>query len=218
MKKVSKKSVVLALAIVMLVGGAASGTLAWLTSESETVTNVFTTSDINVSLDETKDEFKMIPGWTIEKDPIVTVEAGSEDCWVFLEVEEEAIVSYVPEGETMPVMFNFRDFICYEIDENNWTELPGEDGVYCCYANDITSKRDIKVLAGGTYSTADGVDYTWEPNQVLTKPEVTKEMMNAVADGIQPTLSFKVYATQYWKNNTEPFEVDEAWQLVQAQK
>ena len=31
----------------------------------------------------------MIPGWTIDKDPKVTVKEGSEDCWLFVEITEE---------------------------------------------------------------------------------------------------------------------------------
>jgi len=32
-------------------------------------------------------EYKLIPGQTYTKDPTITVEAGSEDCWVFVKVE-----------------------------------------------------------------------------------------------------------------------------------
>ena len=60
--------------------------------------NTFTDSDINITLtesgtdaDTTKDgfqqNFKMVPGDTITKDPTVTVVKGSEPCWVFIKVE-----------------------------------------------------------------------------------------------------------------------------------
>ena len=221
MKKVriSKKATALALATAMLVVGVGAGTLAWLTDASKEIENVFTTSDINIELGENEKDFKMVPGWTIDKDPLVTVKAGSEDCWVFIEVEETG-GNITVDGE----IYDFDDYIAYKIDENNWTKLTGDtgnnaEGVYYCYAKDIESDRNIKVLAGGIYSFA-GVDYTWKPNQVLTKPEVTKEMMNALATTtVQnpvtlPTLNFTAYAVQYWKNNDTAFTPEEAWELA----
>ena len=49
-----KKVLALVLAMVLVVVGVAAGTLAWLTAKSDTVTNTFTTSDIKVKLEETK--------------------------------------------------------------------------------------------------------------------------------------------------------------------
>ena len=76
------------LAAVMLLMCAIGGTLAWLTAQTTEVNNTFTTSNIGVSLEETTEEYKMIPGWTIGKDPKATVETGSEDCYLFVKVEE----------------------------------------------------------------------------------------------------------------------------------
>ena len=68
------KSLALVLACVLLVGGVIGGTVAWLTAKTNEVTNVFTTSDINVKLEEDEETFKMIPVWTIDKSPRITVE------------------------------------------------------------------------------------------------------------------------------------------------
>lgn len=71
-----KKTVALLLSLVLVFGVIAGGTLAWLTAQSDTVVNTFTTSDINVKLAESKGvttadgkSFKMVPGKSIEKDP-----------------------------------------------------------------------------------------------------------------------------------------------------
>ena len=66
------------------------GTIAWLTDKTDAVTNTFTTSDISIELAETKSNFKMVPGNTIDKDPKVTVKANSEACWLFVKIEESA--------------------------------------------------------------------------------------------------------------------------------
>ena len=71
-----KKTLALLLSLVLVFGVIAGGTLAWLTAQSDTVVNTFTTSDINVKLAESKGvttadgkSFKMVPGKSIEKDP-----------------------------------------------------------------------------------------------------------------------------------------------------
>lgn len=213
---VAVKTLVLILTLVLLVGGTVGGTLAWLTASSGPVVNTFTDSDIEIKLEETKKDFKMIPGWTIDKDPLVTVKAGSEDCYVFLKVKEAN---------------NLTAYIAYAIDSANWTKLEGATGlaegetVYYCKATDIAADRVIKVLAAGSYTdsmgteaTADDVTITWEPNQVGVKPSVTKQMMDAIdeAGEAKPTLTFQAYAVQLWKNNTTEFTADEAWTNAQT--
>ena len=73
-----KRTMALLAAVLLVVGVAIGGTLAWLTAQSDTVVNTFTTSDIEIELKEdigktSNYQFKMIPGYTIDKDPKVTV-------------------------------------------------------------------------------------------------------------------------------------------------
>ena len=109
-----KKSLALFLALALVLVGAIGGTVAWLTDSSDEVVNTFTDSDINITLTETKNDFKMVPGYTISKDPKVTVEAGSEKCYLFVKLEKSA---------------NFDSFLTYEI-ANGWTALPDVANVY----------------------------------------------------------------------------------------
>ena len=111
----NKKGLALVLALTLLVVGVVAGTLAWLTAKSDTVTNTFTTSDIKVELKETTGtEYKMIPGYTISKNPKATVLAGSEECFLFVKLEKSQ---------------NFDTFLTYEMAEG-WTLVPGETNVY----------------------------------------------------------------------------------------
>ena len=81
---VATKTLVMALAIMLVVGCTIGGTLAWLTAESGQVTNTFTVGDINISIAETSGtSFKIVPGGTAAKDPAITVQAGSEKCYVY---------------------------------------------------------------------------------------------------------------------------------------
>lgn len=120
-----KKTLALLAALVLVVGCIIGGTLAWLTAKTDAVVNTFSTSDIEITLTETEAEYKMVPGWTIAKDPKATVLAGSEECFLFVKLEKSA---------------NFDDYMTYEI-ADGWTVLTGVDGVYY---------REVKTADMGT--------------------------------------------------------------------
>ena len=95
---------VVCMMLVVMVGSIA-GTVAWLTATSGTVTNTFTTGDINIKLDEAvlgatngsrteagNTGYKIIPGAKIAKDPTVTVLEKSEKCYVYALVEDNLLV------------------------------------------------------------------------------------------------------------------------------
>ena len=64
-KTVSMKVVVVLLALVLLIGCAAGGTIAWLMTNTDPVENTFSASDIQIDLKETTgDTYKLIPGKT----------------------------------------------------------------------------------------------------------------------------------------------------------
>lgn len=176
-----KKTLALFLALALVLVGIIGGTMAWLTDTTDEVVNTFTDSDIDITLAETTGEdYKMVPGYTISKDPKVTVETGSEKCYLFVKLEEST---------------NFDDFLTYEI-ADGWTALDGVDNVYY---------RTVDTADMGTaYSVL-------KDDQVTVKGEVTKEMMNALTDATYPTLTVTAYASQFNKNATETFTVNEAW-------
>ena len=205
----AKKIAAALLAVVLLIGIGVGGTLAWLTAQTTDVVNTFTTSNIGVTLEETKNDFQMIPGWTIDKDPKATVTAGSEEAYLFIKVVENGGTTQYP----------FGSFIEYAIDEK-WTALDATHypGVYYMVVDDTTNKigQAYSILGDGKYIYND-VEYTWDNDEVLTKPEVTKEMMRAISTSTVtnpvelPTLTFTAYASQLYKNNTERFTPAEAW-------
>ena len=84
-----KKTLALFLVLALAFGGVIGGTVAWLTDKSDTVVNTFTDSDIDITLTEsTGTEYKMVPGYTISKDPKVTVKADSEKCYLFVKLDK----------------------------------------------------------------------------------------------------------------------------------
>ena len=230
-----KRTVALMLACVLIVGCVIGGSLAWLTDQSDEVQNVFTTSDINITLteddtDDSKDgeqhEYKMIPGFTIDKRPVVTVLGGSEDCWLFVEVVENCTATD-SDGEA----YDFDAFLSYNIDlettdpvHAGWTELKngensviGKNGgkVYFREVEKAPNDQTFNILGSGSWEDEENEDgggtISYGPNQVLVLPTVTKEMMNKAASAM-PTLTFYAYACQLYETNNEKFDASTAWQ------
>lgn len=134
------KTIILTIALVILATSAIGGTVAWLSSKTEPVINKFTYGDINITLTETITEdgddkdntnsYKMLPGETIIKDPKVTVEENSENCYLFVQLEKTT---------------NFDDFMKYEMLEE-WTILEGYDNVYYQEVTKSEEKQEFNII------------------------------------------------------------------------
>lgn len=95
---------VVCMMLVVMVGSIA-GTVAWLTAETDPVTNTFTVGDINITLQEyaynadtnelnknvdtvtSINTYKIVPGAKLPKEPFVTVTKGSEPCYIYVSVQ-----------------------------------------------------------------------------------------------------------------------------------
>ncbi len=179
MKKTTVAIIVFGLVLCFTVGGA----LAWLIDKTEPVTNTFTYGDVNIGLSETSQPYEMVPGRVLSKDPKVTVEANSEPCWLFVKVDESD---------------NLGSFIAYGI-ADGWTELPEVPGVYYREVPASAQEQTFSVLSGSTYASEISGDWNWSEDEVLVKPEVKKEDLNALdaSGAAYPTLTFTAYAVQY---------------------
>ena len=170
---VSTRAFVALLALVLVIGCVAGGTVAWLVATTDTVTNTFTYGDINIALAETTGEdYKIIPGKDIPKDPKVTVTAGSEACWLFVKVEQTG--TFVANKVT------------YAID-NSWTALPGVDGVYYRQVGSVTENTAFSVLEGDKITVSENLtkdeikNITAQPKLTFTAYAVQKDGINDVA-------------------------------------
>ena len=104
--KNAKKVLLLALCAILLVGATIAGTVAYLTSQ-KTVTNTFTVGKVSITLTEDKinvqtgekltgseagttdnlQNIELVPGREIEKNPVITVSNDSEECYLFVKIE-----------------------------------------------------------------------------------------------------------------------------------
>ena len=187
-RSVSSRAFIALLALVLVIGCVAGGTVAWLVAKTDPVVNTFTYGNIDITLTETTGtNYKVIPGTVIEKDPKVTVKGGSEACWLFVKVEEVGAISTIT-----------TDPVHYAID-TGWAQLKDKDG---------------KDVSGVYYRLVDAVDNdtafnVLKDNKIIVSGELTKETINGYAVQ-QPALTFTAYAVQ--KENIA--DAKTAWEKV----
>ena len=160
----------------LVIGCTAGGTVAWLVSKPAAITNVFTVGNINAELAETATAFKIVPGVDIDKDPVATVTANSEDCYLFVQLTEKNWPAFTEADNTTRK-------VEYKIAQG-WNEL--EDGVY--YR--VVTKSD----------TEDQSYPVLKDNKVTVSSTLTKEEANDMDLAIKktgaPELTVAVYAVQ----------------------
>lgn len=183
-RSVGMKTFVAMLALVLVIGCAVGGTVAWLTAQTGPVVNTFTYGDINIDLKETTgNDYKIIPGVDIEKDPKVTVKANSEACWLFVKVEEEGTF----------------DKVTYSI-AKDWTQGDGKKIPANVYYREVNA------------ATTDQEFYVLEDNKVTVSENLTKEDIKNIT--IPSKLTFTAYASQLHKDATTEFTAADAWKNV----
>lgn len=122
------KALLLVLCAIALVVTTVFSTMAYLTSQDK-VTNTFTVGNVAIKLDEAKantdgtlvegadrvkeNQYKLLPGHTYNKDPMVTVLAGSENSYVKMTVTftkaKELDAIFAPGGADLTTIFNGYD-------------------------------------------------------------------------------------------------------------
>lgn len=194
-----KKTLTVIIALVLVVVMSVAGTVAYLTS-SDTVTNTFTVGNVQIKLDEAKanpdgtlvegaarvdaNSYKLIPGHTYNKDPMVTVLKGSESSYIKMTVtfskaaELDAI--FAPNGADMTSIFNGYDstnWIC----KGNTEDITANTRTYEFWYKETVAALDADVALDALFDS-------------ITVPgTVTKEQL-ATIEGM--TITVNAYAIQ----------------------
>lgn len=162
-KGIATKTMFMILAVVLIVGISVGGTLAWLTDTTGPVTNTFTVGDIDINLAETTgSSYKFVPGDKLAKDPIVTVTAGSESCYLFVKVKDV--------NNTLPTTDSAEKIIDWSI-ASGWTAVGGHAGYWYREVNSSANAQEFAVLADDVIKT-DNLK-----GSVSVSTKVTKEMV-----------------------------------------
>lgn len=196
-----KSKVLLTLACaVLLVAASVMGTLAYLTSTSE-VKNTFSVGQVSIKLDEAKanldgtlvsgadrvqkNDYKLMPGHTYNKDPMVTVLKGSERSYIKMTVTfskaAELDKIFAPHGGADMTSI----FVGY--DDANW--------IYKSNTEDtIADTRTYEFWYKETVAAPTG-DVALDPlfDQIQVPGEINNEQLNAIAG---MTITVNAYAIQ----------------------
>lgn len=127
-----KKILVACLCVALAVLTVAGTTLAYLTSQDK-VTNTFTVGNVKITMDETdvdnstegatrdqNNSYKLMPGQTYTKDPIIHVDANSENCYLFVTVDNQ-ISSIEATGDTT---------VAAQMAANGWQAVENQTNLY----------------------------------------------------------------------------------------
>ena len=175
----TKKKILVALALVgcaiLLVAGSIAGTMAYLTSTTETVENTFTVGNVSITLDETKvdaygvvienedpvvkNEYKLIPGHTYTKDPTIHVDADSEECWLFVKVVNG--ISDIEVAADATNAANESETIAEQMAAKGWTAVAGAANVYA-YSVKVAAGSNIVVF--DAFTIAGNADLDGDPD------------------------------------------------------
>ena len=215
--KTRSKALLLTLCAVVLVIATVFGTMAYLTSTDE-VKNTFTVGSVNIKLDEAKantdgslvanaervkaNSYKLLPGHTYNKDPMVTVLNGSESSYIKMTVTfskaNELDAIFDPNGATLTSIFN-------NYDSTNWIYKGNTE-------NDNMNTRTYEFWYKETVGapTADvALDALFD--SITVPGEITKEQL-ATIEGM--TITVNAYAIQ-----ADGFaNAEAAWAAFDAQK
>lgn len=204
MKKTMKKIVALGSGAVLLVSASVMGTMAYLTSQ-DAVTNTFTVGNVAITLDEAQvdangvyvnghdtrvkeNSYKLMPGHTYQKDPTVTVKAGSEESYVRMLVTVSdigALKNAFPEKKYAEYYAN-DVFLLQQLvggwDSTNWTVASVNDNVY-----EFRYKETVSALNGEDVVLDDLFETITIPGTVTNSElaELNNVQISVVAHAIQ---------------------------------
>ena len=174
-----RRIMLVAITVLLVTGIIVGGTMAWLVTKTDPVVNTFTYGDINLELEETDtndgdnnqntNEYEMLPGTEIDKDPVVTVVADSVDSWLFVKLDKSA---------------NFDTFMEYTMAEG-WTALPGVDGVFYRETTKADADQEFTVIKDNKVTVKSSV----------TK-EMLNALDEDPSSITYPTLTVTAYAVQ----------------------
>ena len=196
MKNIKSKLFITIISILSVCSFLIGTSVAWLSSKTEEVINTFTYGDINIKIEETDtgdndnneytNEYKMLPGKELTKDPKITVLKNSEDSYLFVSINKSQ---------------NFDNFMTYELVEG-WTLVPGTNNVYYKEVSKKDTDQEFNIIK----------DNKVKVKETVTKAMLNELDKNGLTN--YPTLSFIAYAVQRDSNIEAIDTVEEAWAIA----
>lgn len=204
--KTRSKVLSLVLAGTLVVSAGMFGTLAYLTDTAE-VKNEFTVGKVEITLDEAKvdvdgeivpeadrvisNNYKLMPGKTYIKDPVVHVADDSENSYLFVKVENGIAAI---EGETT---------VDQQMKDNGWAEVSGIEGIYVYVGEGstpavVTADADVPVFENFTIDGKIGKETLNKYDQKT----ITVTAYAIQADGIEEDTANDIWAAAEFDSNS----------------
>lgn len=148
-KKFVKAALIASCALVLMFATIA-GTIAYLTSTA-TIQNTFTSGKVKITLDNevgegvNVDAYKLLPGKTYDYNPVVTVVADSEACYLFVKVVNN-IANLEEENDE-----NHKT-IATQLAANGWEPLSGDVYSYNRTVTSSNANQKVNVFKDFTIS------------------------------------------------------------------
>jgi len=149
-----KKIIALVASLALVASVGAGATLAYLTDTTDTVTNTFTVGKVDIELTETASvdgtaaqlvkagngyAFSHVqPGDSYAKNPVVTVDKDSENCYVFVKVA--------------PVANLTTNMVMASENEEGWVEVDSTNHIYR-YSKVLTKNDAVNVFTNVSVAT-----------------------------------------------------------------
>lgn len=199
MKK-TRKILAMAACAILLVCISVGATVAYLTS-TDTVTNTFTVGNIQIKLDEAKantdgslvegaarvkaNSYKLLPGHTYNKDPMVTVLSGSEPAYIKMTVtisnaKELDAIFVTAGGAKMEDIFVGYDAKKW-IDKGNTKDAEKNTRTYEFWYNETVNALENKVELDPLF------------DKIVVPGDITKEQLDTIKN---MTITVNAYAIQ----------------------
>jgi len=200
--KTKHKALLLTLCAVLLVTASVVGTIAFLT-DTDTVKNTFTVGQVQISLDEakvntagqklndqdevwktgdtyasrvTENTYHLLPGMTYSKDPIIHVDANSENSYIFIKVDNNGIEA-IEEKDT--AAHSDYKTVSAQILTNGWTWWKTEGNVHYFYQEYTKGQNDRELEVFQQFKVGDAVT-NQQLNDYYTSAQENNDQAKAV--------------------------------------
>lgn len=202
--KTKMKALTLVLCAVLLVCASVMGTLAYLQSTSDVVTNTFSVGKVNITLDEApvneygvvvdgarriQNTYKLIPGHSYTKDPVIHIKGGSEVCYLFVKITND--ISAIEGTNTVHA----------QMIANGWVVVDQANGIYGketpLDAREIAENSTLDVAVFGSVNIANDADVSNFVGKTITvqacaiQADGFTSMLNAWQTGLGSTFPTK---------------------------
>lgn len=181
-----KKILVACLCVALAVLTVAGTTLAYLTSKAE-VKNTFTVGNVKITMDETDTDdstrnaerdqansYKLMPGKEYTKDPIIHVDANSENCYLFVTVDNQ-IAAIEATGDTA---------VAKQMEAKGWKAVEGQTNLYVYVGTTAGASDPLAVTKGTNVAVFE---------KIVVSDDATNDDLNKVDN---KTIVVNAYAVQ----------------------